>query len=390
MEKTGMKRLLLSLTTVIGCPLVAQQPPDSAKQPPASVSPPERTSLDFSGVLFANFQYRGDKGAKSQNKFDLERAYLTFRMPVGERGALRVTLDVFQHPASATDNSYNGWIIRAKYAYLQWKFLESMGWTGAIRGGLIQNVVIDQVESFWPRWLSQTAIERAGFFSSSDAGVGTLIGFPNKLGEFYATVVNGPGYTAREADRFKDFAARITFTPLSASDNRLMKSFALSAWSYLGAVGSAFAAGGAGQIGEVGSALPRRRSGIFAGIRDPRLSAGAEWAIRRDASESGANTVAQPRVEVDSSGRLLSAFTYFKPFQLVNSASKSPFGMVARWDRFKPNTSQTGYVNTVISGLTFDLNANAAISLDYQEQTPHYGAAVIPSKTYFFHLIANF
>jgi hypothetical protein len=386
-----MKRLLLSLTALVGCPLVAQQPPDSAKPPPLSASTPERRALDFSGVLFANFQYRGDKGPqKAQNKFDLERVYLTFRMPVGERGAIRVTLDVFQHPASATDNSYNGWIIRAKYAYLQWKLLEGMGWNAIVRGGLIQNVVIDQVESFWPRWLSQSAIERAGFFSSSDAGIGALVAFPNKLGEFYATVVNGPGYTGREADRFKDFAARITLTPLSGSDNRLTKTLAITGWSYMGAVGSSFAAGGVGQVGQVGSALPRRRSGILAGIHDRALSAGAEWAVRKDASETGANTLVDPRVEVDSSGRLLSAFTLVKPFQLINSASKSPFGIVARWDKFAPNTARNSYVNTVIGGLTYDLNSNAAISLDYQEQTPHRGATITPSKTYFVHLIANF
>jgi hypothetical protein len=386
-----MKRLLLSLAAFIGCPLAAQQPPDSAKPPPASTPESAGPRLDFSGVLFANFQYRGDKGPqKAQNKFDLERAYLTFRMPVGERGALRVTLDVFQHAPAANDNSYNGWLIRAKYAYLQWKFIESMGWTGVIRGGLIQNIVIDQVESFWPRWISQSALERAAFFSPSDAGVGALVTFPNKIGEFYATVVNGPGYTAREGDRFKDFAARITFTPLSGSDSRLVKSFALTGWSYLGAVGSAFAAGGAGQIGEIGSALPRRRSGIFAGMRDPRLSAGAEWAVRHDASESGANTIAQPRVEVDSSGRLLSAFASVKPFRLINSGSKSPFGIVARWDRFNPNTMKRSYLNTVIGGVTLDLDANAAISLDYQEQTPHNSATLAGSKTYFLHLVANF
>jgi hypothetical protein len=386
-----MKRLLLSLSALIAGPLVAQQPPDSAKPAPISAAAPEHPALDFSGVLFANFQYRGDKGPqKAQNKFDLERAYLTFRMPVGERGAIRVTLDVFQHPAAANDNSYNGWIIRAKYAYLQWKFLQSAGWTAVVRGGLIQNIVIDQVEVFWPRWLSQSAVERAGFFSSSDAGIGTLVTFPSKLGEFYATVVNGPGYTAREADRFKDFAARITLTPLSGSDNRLTRSLAVTGWSYLGAVGSAFAAGGPGQIGQVGSALPRRRSGVLVGIHDPALAAGAEWAVRKDASEAGSNTLIDPRVEVDSSGELLSAFAFVKPFRLMNSASRSPLGIVARWDKFAPNTAGRSYVSTAIGGLTYDLNSNAAISLDYQEQTPHRGGTITPSKTYFVHFIANF
>src|SRR5437868_8222287 len=91
-------RMKLSHAVIVLLPvsaLVAQQPsPDTTKQtPPASVSIP----VDFSGVLYANFQYRGDKGmSKSQNRFDIERAYLTFRMPAGDRASIRITADVFQ------------------------------------------------------------------------------------------------------------------------------------------------------------------------------------------------------------------------------------------------------------------------------------------------------
>ena len=101
-------------------------------------------------------------------------------------------------PNPANDAFYRGWVIRAKYAYLQYDYLKSTSWNAVARAGLIHNVVIDHVEQFWPRWISQTPVERAGFFSSSDAGVGTLVTLPNKFGEFYATIVNGPGYTSRE------------------------------------------------------------------------------------------------------------------------------------------------------------------------------------------------
>ena len=367
----------------------AQQPADTTKPapPPAAVSVP----VDFSGVLYANFQFRGDKGtSKSQNKFDLERAYLTFRMPAGDRASIRVTADVFQQTTTPNDAFYRGWVIRAKYAYLQYDLIKTASWNANIRGGLLHNVVIDHVESFWPRWISQSPVERAGFFSSSDAGVATLWTLPNKFGEFYATVVNGPGYTSRETDRFKDYAARLSITPLSGSSNKVIKTFALTGWTYVGAVASSFVAGGAGQIGPVGSSLPRTRSGVFAGVRDPRFSAGAEWDTRKDARETGANTVASPRVEVDSTGRLIAGFAFIKPFQLVNDKSTFPLGLIGRWDRFKPNTAMAGYINTVIGGLTWDLNKKSALSLDYQEQTPHSGAVIAATKTYFLHLVANF
>jgi hypothetical protein len=372
--------------------LLAQQPADTTK--PAAPPPAATVSIpvDFSGVIYANFQYRGDAGAaKSTNKFDLERAYLTFRMPAGDRASIRITADVFQQATPPNDAFYRGWVVRAKYAYLQYDYLKSAtGWNGLVRGGLLHNVVIDHVESFWPRWISQSPVERAGFFSSSDAGVATQLSFPNKFGELYATIVNGPGYTSRETDRFKDYAARLSLTPFSGSSNKVIKTFALTGWTYVGAVGSQFVAGGPGQVGTVGSSLPRTRAGIFAGVRDPRLSLGAEWDTRKDAREGGANTVLAPRVEIDSIGRLIAGFVTVKPFQLLNDKSTFPLGVVGRWDRFKPNTDTDAYINTVIGGLTWDLNKKTALSLDYQEQTPHSGAIAAATKTYFLHLVANF
>jgi hypothetical protein len=386
-------RTLLVAALLAPAALLAQQPADTTKPapappPPASVSIP----VDFSGVLYANFQYRGDAGAaKSTNKFDVERAYLTFRMPAGDRASIRITADVFQQTNPPNDAFYRGWVIRAKYAYLQYDYLKSAtGWNGLVRGGLLHNIVIDHVESFWPRWISLSPVERAGFFSSSDAGVATLLTFPNKFGELYATIVNGPGYTSRETDRFKDYAARLSLTPFSGSSNKVIKTFAFTGWGYVGAIGSQFAAGGPGQIGRVGSSLPRTRAGIFAGVRDPRLSIGAEWDTRKDGGETGANTALSPRAEIDSTGRLIAGFVTAKPFQLLNAQSTFPLGVVARWDRFKPNTALDGYLKTVIGGLTWDLNKKTALSLDYQEQTPHSGAIAAATKTYFLHLVANF
>jgi len=389
-----MKRIVYSLVAALVTPaaLLAQQPADTTK--PAAPPPAATVSIpvDFSGVIYANFQYRGDAGAaKSTNKFDLERAYLTFRMPAGDRASIRITADVFQQATPPNDVFYRGWVIRAKYAYLQYDYLKSAtGWNGLVRGGLLHNVVIDHVETFWPRWISQSPVERAGFFSSSDAGVATLLTFPNKFGEFYATAVNGPGYTSRETDRFKDYAARLSITPLSGSDNKILKTFTLTGWGYVGAVGSQFAAGGPGQVGQVGVSMPRTRGGLFLGVKDPRFSAGFDWATRKDARENGLNTVLSPRVEFDSTGRLIDGFFTAKPFQLLNAQSTFPLGLVGRWDRFKPNSDTDSYINTVIAGLTWDLNKKTALSLDYQEQTPHSGAIAAATKTYFLHLVANF
>ena len=160
-------------------------------------------------------------------------------------------------------------------------------------------------------------------------------------------------------------------------------------WTYVGAIGSQFAAGGVGQVGPIGESMPRTRSGVFAGLRDPRFTLGAEWDTRKDARETGANTLLSPRVEVDTTGRLIAGFVTAKPFQLLNARSTFPLGLIARWDRFKPNTDLPGYINTVIGGLSWDLNKKTALALDYQSRRriPH---RALQRQKYFLHLVANY
>jgi hypothetical protein len=391
---TGLTVFLIALPAALSAQPAATPPAADTTQPanppPAAPAPAAGPAFSFSGVLYANYQYRGDAGpARASNKFDIERAYLTFRVPAGDRASVRLTADVFQQQTTGSDAFYRGWVMRAKYAFLQYDFLKSANWTGLVRGGLVQTVVIEHVEGFWPRWLSITPVERAGFFSSADGGIGGQLTLPNKLGEVYTTITNGPGYTSREIDRFKDYAARISLTPFGASEG-FLKTLAVTGWTYRGATASRFVAGGAGQVGTVGSSLARNRSGIFAGVKHPGIILGADYATRTDGSESGDNTVLLPRLETDSTGLLISGFTVLRPFQLVNQRSTVPLGLVARFDRFKPNRDARAYSNTIIAGMTWDLNKRTSVSLDYQEQTAHYGPVVPNTKTYFLHLVANY
>lgn len=364
--------------------------PSSASAATAAKTP----NLDFSGVVFGNYQYHTDAAAKDQNKFDVERAYLTFRMPAGERASIRVTGDLFQQTAPGNDAYYRGWVFRAKYAYLQYDYVKAArpaSWNAVARIGLVHTMFIDHEENFWPRWLSTTPVERAGFFSSADAGAATVISFPQKLGEAYVAVTNGAGYASRETDRFKDYQARVTFTPLGTSDVGYLKTLAVDGWVYRGAIASRFVNGGTGQIGPVSSGLDRNRWGLFAGIRDPRLTIGADFAQRQDGGESGANTAASPRAVVDSTGRLMSTYVVAKPFRMFDAKKGIPLGVVLRYDRVTPNTSVTDLAYHVfIGGLTWDLSNRTAISVDYQEQIPTHATVITPQKAWYVHWVANF
>jgi hypothetical protein len=140
----------------------------------------------------------------------------------------------------------------------------------------------------------------------------------------------------------------------------------------------------------VGSGLDRNRWGLFAGIRDPRLTVGTDYASRTDGGDTGLNTVASPRGVADSTGRLFSAYTVIKPFQIADAHSTIPLGIVARYDNVKPNNDVDAHYNIYIAGLTWDLSKKSSISLDYQGQTRSGLTSVPRTRTYFLHWVANF
>ncbi len=357
----------------------------SAQQPE-----PDR-HVDFSGVLFANFQYRTDQNAPDENRFDVERAYLTARAGITDRLSVRLTTDIFQQSSSANAAFYRGWVVRAKYAYLQYDFLRARnaGGVGALaRLGLVHTVVIEQIESVWPRWLGITAEERAGYFSSADAGVAVQLSLPDKLGEVYGTITNGPGYTARESDRFKDYAGRVTLTPFAARGPEPLRGLMLTAWTYQGALASQFVNGGPGQVGPVGSSLRRDRWGAFAAFRTERVSGLLSYSQRSDEGELGANTLGSPRVVIDSTGRLLSAVALVRP--APKASALSPLRLVGRVDHFRPARGADADVRFLVAGLIWDLAKPVSVSLDYQEQLPRDGAGATTSKTWFLHAVAAF
>ena len=414
------RRALAFVALVVAGPLAAQSTTSgSGGTPPATTEPtstpaatpaqqpaPAAPSLSFSGVIFGSYNYQlpttpAPLRNQTNNSFIVDRAYLTFRMAAGDRTSIRITTDIFQ----SADSTSNAYTVRAKYAFLQYeapRMANGAQVTGRI--GILHNVVIDQIEIFWPRYLSQTPSERAGYFASADVGLAALVTLPNKWGEVYANIVNGPGYTARERDRFKDFAIRLTLTPLmNTPATSLLQTFSITAWGYKGATASSFVNGGFEQIGAVGEALDRSRAGVFVGLRDPRLLLGGELAQRHDGGETGLNTAVSPRSVTTTTGRLLSGIAIVRPLAFANESAKSPFGLVGRYDRITPTANTTGFAtvpsssnayHTLIAGIFLDLSQKAQLAIDYQESlASDNGVSAAPpsqSKGYYAHFVVNF
>jgi hypothetical protein len=355
-----------------------------------------RPAWDFSALVFGNFQMRTDSvaklgtGGKPSSRFDVGRAYLTFRAPAGDRASVRITTDVFQNTAGGY---YAGWAIRLKYAILQYDLSKSFagidGLGAVARIGMLHTVVIEHVETFWPRWLGNSALEANGFFSSADVGAASLLTLPNRKGEAYLTVTNGPGYTTAETDRFKDIAARVSFTPFG-NDSSLLRSFTITPWYYLGNAASAFVLGGGAQVGPVSDGVQRDRRGLFVGLRDRKLTLGGEFSQRLEEIEGGANTAASPRTVRERTGNLTSVFGVARPMELFGSAQRSRFGVVGRLDRFTVDTDADPSTQLLVLGAIWDLNDRSSLALDYQGMTPKNNPAAAKSRTWFLHWTAAF
>ena len=364
---------------------VADTQPAAPQPAPAPALP-----FDFSGILYANYQYGGNKGNRTVDRFDVDRAYLNFRATPGEHFAIRITADVYQQRDTTRDQYYRGWALRAKYAYGQYDFIRGVGdeLKANVRLGLLQTVVIDHEEQFWQRGLSQVAIEQNGFFQSSDAGAAATVTFPRKRGELYATIVNGSGYGSRELDRFKEYAARLTLTPL-ANTFGFWKTLTISPWYSKGDRASDFARG-PGTLDPVPDALRRDRGGVFLGLRDPRMTLGAQFAERWDVFESADTTVDVVPRSVERTGQVISLYTIFRPLAFINSAPNWPLAVTLRADNIKPDTDTDPYARYYIAGLGWEFNRRTSVTFDFQTQEPKSGSTAADTKVFFIHLIAGF
>jgi hypothetical protein len=344
--------------------------------------------LDISGILFGAFSVRTNPEAKAANRFDLERVYLNFRAPVAERLTLRYTPDI------SPQQSGVGYVVRTKYAYLQYdRPATQAGWSGLVRAGALQTVAIEHIETFWPRWMGTTSVERLGYFSSADVGVAAQLNLPRKRGEVYAVWTNGNGYANPETDRFKSYAARFSLTPLAGGRHGLWTTLTVSPWLDINRGASKFVQGGAGQAGAVGEGLTKHRFGVWAGIKDPRLVLAAGYSQRVDGTESGSNTAASPRRVTDVTGTLVSGLIVARPMQLLDSASTARVSVLLRYDGITPDADASPSNHLFEGSVIYDLTRNkrAQLALDYQETLGTVPSAVIaPVKLFQVRLVANF
>jgi len=377
----NLRRLLLTGVTLTASSVSAQQAP--ANPQATTVNLP----IEFSGVLYPQFIYGGAKGngTRSANRFELERAYLNARARISDRASLRLTTDVFRPAANAS------YTLRAKYAYAQYDYWMNgegfLGANGQVRLGMQQTVIIEQEESFWPRWIARTGVERAGYFSSSDLGASTTWSLGGGATEVFAMVANGNGYATPESDRYKDYSARVSFSPfgLPTSANG---GLVISPWYYKGT-----------RPGTLAPTEGRKldRMGVFAGWRSPAVIATAHFA---QATAQREQAVPGDVLTSDESSTILSAHVHLKPLRLLNPTGSTALGLIFRWDAIDGDDqypSPGGEFKArdgrfIVAGFTHELSKKLQWAIDYQQQSPRGDPALNAQdlRTYNLHVSAAF
>lgn len=337
--------------------------------------------VEFSGLLYPQYVYGGQKGnaTRSQNRFELDRAYLTADARLADRFTMKLTAEATQPIGGA------GWVLRARHGYGEYAFwTNNRGWMGAnaqARFGIQPTVLIEHEEQFWPRWVAKVATERAGFFSAADVGVSTTAKVNGV--EIFAQISNGPGYMQSENDRFKDYSARVTLEPVDG--------MTLSPWIYKGTRKSTRPEA---QYANQGRA--RDRMGVLAAYRGRAWMVGGDYAVASNENETAAPAAFDTEKQ---SSTVLSAYARLKPFAMMDPKGNAAWGLLLRWDqidsddRFVPTAADFPVLKGkfIVAGVTYDMNNKVSWSLDYQQQSPEGApAAGLDLRTYNIHASIGF
>src|SRR3989442_10023291 len=156
-----------------------------------SSQPPQIT---VGGVVYTQYLYQLKDSVNHFNNFDITRAYVNVLGKFSGGVGTRVTADIYRNP----DGSLG---YRLKYAFATYT---PQGSPLTFKVGQIHTPWIDWEEALWDyRMQGQMAMERAGYLSASDFGVGVDGKWgPDKV-NFQFTVVNGEVYRSPQPGRGK-------------------------------------------------------------------------------------------------------------------------------------------------------------------------------------------
>ena len=225
----------------------------------------EKTTPEWGGVIFADYNFTTTKGKESFNAFEIRRVYLTLKHKLSEKHLIQVTTDVGRALAGGFKDSDGNptsgdprFFEFLKVAYLESEYKKDHKMVFGLSG----TTGFDLSEKFWEhRFVQQAMLDEEKRLTSADLGIhlkGKCVG---QQVEYDLAVLNGEGHTKPEVNKYKSFQTRLTFNPKG------VKGLTLS---------------GMGFLGVKDKDTTRGTFTGFLGYDNPRFKAGYEVAFMND------------------------------------------------------------------------------------------------------------
>jgi hypothetical protein len=298
--------------------------------PQAARAQGQQPSVTVSGVAYAQYSYQLKDTANHTNSFDVTRGYVNVLGKFGGGVGTRITVDV-NRPAG--DNSLR---YRLKYAYFTYT-PDGSALTGKF--GLIHTPWVDYEEGLWDyRMQGPIALDRNGYLTSADFGVGVDGKWNKDAVNMQVTFVNGEGYSGGAGDQRKDIEGRVSVRVLNTDD--------------MGSRGGLRLTGYAG-IGKPTGGGKRQRFVGMASYKSKAITLAGEFAITKDSSAATTGVV---------DGQVIEAFGVF-------NVPNSKVAIIGRVDYVKPDknapSATPGFTNTrFIGGISYQLSPNVRLLAD--------------------------
>ena len=244
-------------------------------------------------------------------------------------------------------------VFRLKYAYVAWT-PDSSPLTYKL--GATQTPLLDWEEALWDYRMQGTMpLERNGYVSSSDFGVGVDGKWHSDQFNFQAGIFNGENYsTTALGDQHKDIMARASYRLMNTNDMSRVGGLRLTAYA---------------QYGMPSSGGQRQRFLGMISYRSMDVTLVGEFATTKDSTtgQTAATTGGLINSVTSRTGRVMSAYgTFHFP--------KTRVSLVGRVDLVDPNTADSSATfpnankdqqTRIIAGVAYQVAPNFRLLADY-------------------------
>jgi hypothetical protein len=281
-------------------------------------------TVSVGGVVYTHFVYQLKDSANHVNNFDVTRAYLNVSGKFSHGVKTRVTGDVYR----TADGSL---AYRLKYAYVSYAPDES---PLTFTLGQLSTPLVGYEEGIWGyRMQGTVALDRAGYLSSSDFGIGVDGTWSDHRITMAATLVNGERYNGAPGDQNKDLMGRLSVRLRPTDDAGPSGGLRLTGYAHLGRATNA--------------GVRNRLVGLVSYVAR-QVSLAAEVAATKDGPVSG---------------RVISAFAVYR-------LRESTVALIGRVDLVDPNTETPDNGTTrFIAGVSYQLTPNIRVLADVDHLT---------------------